>query len=135
MKKGADMYSLVKGISILIRQFIIPNPFEKLSEPLLISIYGSKIELPPAFLNILAEPLLFLLTFLVVGLYYQRGIDQPAKGSLLYLLFYCIHVALLQMLSSFNFSFIAIIIVVVGYVACHVGFLFLRGHFSECRFI
>lgn len=74
------MYRLIAWLSKLIRIFIIPNPFGNLEYGLLI--------------NIMAEPILHIITFGVVGLFYNTG-SAPAFGSFLYLLFYIIHVGLL----------------------------------------
>lgn len=76
------MYKLVAGISLLIRQFCVPNPFEPRSDALL--------------LNIIAEPIMHIVTYGVVGIFYEKY-SAPAVGSFLYLLFYCIHTGLLML--------------------------------------
>lgn len=130
------MYKLIAAISMLLRQFIISNPFEKLPEPIVISWYRMSVAIPPVVLNWIAEPLLHTFTFAVAGFYYRRGVDHPAKGSLLYLFFYYIHVVLLQVLAGFSFTNITIAIVVIGYLASHVGFLYLNHRISEyCKAI
>ena len=92
------MYKLIVAISILIRQFYLPNPFEALGDGLIVNIGETPMAFPPEILNWIAEPFMHVVTFAVVGLYYDRG-SAPALGSFLYLLFY------LQFLLSFLLFF------------------------------
>lgn len=86
-----------------------------------ISISGLEVAIPSTVLNWTIEPFLYLITFAVAGLYYQKGIDNPAKGSLLYLLFYCMHVGVLFVMSCFQFSGLIIAVTMITYIALHVG--------------
>lgn len=95
------MYKLMKFLSILIRQFCLPNPFENLPNGIII--------------NWIAEPILHAITFGVVGLFYRER-SAPALGSFLYLVFYFIHTGLLMICSYFNFANIAIIIITSLYI-------------------
>ena len=113
------MYKLIATISIILRQYFIPNPFEALGDGMMITLEGSQILLSPEILNWIAEPIIFTLTFGIVGLYYERG-SAPALGSLLYLLFYCVHTFILWILSVLGFEEWAIIVVVILYIGCHV---------------
>lgn len=100
------MYNIIKVIGILVRFFYLPNPFESLPNGELI--------------NYCAEPLLHIVTFGVVGIYYESG-SNPVEGSLLYTVFYFIHVGLLLLLCGFfEWSRIAIIIIAILYVAFHI---------------
>lgn len=122
------MYKLVATISVLLRQYYIPNPFEALGDGLMITLDGSPILLSPEILNWIAEPVMFSVTFGVVGLYYERG-SAPVIGSLLYLLFYCVHTFILWILSTVRFAEWAIILVGILYIGCHVGLKSIRGNF------
>lgn len=95
------MYNLMKIVSIIIRQFYVPNPFEPREDAVI--------------LNWIAEPIMHLVTFSVVGMFYDRG-SAPAVGSFLYLLFYFIHTGLLMLMGYFQWTRIAIIIVVIMYI-------------------
>jgi len=113
------MYKFMAAISILIRQLYVPNPFESLGDGL-IDITGEiQIMLFPEILNLVAEPFIYVVTFAVVGLYYGRG-TAPAFGSLLYLVFYCIHIFLLWLMSLAGFAIWAVVSIIVLYVICHV---------------
>jgi len=95
------MYKLVSGISVLIRQFCIPNPFEPRADAL--------------FLNLIAEPIMHIITYGVVGIFYKKY-SAPALGSFLYLSFYCIHTGLLMLMGYFGWSSIAIGIIATLYI-------------------
>lgn len=124
------MYKLIACLSLFIRNFVLPNPFEQLPIPLYITISGIEITIPVVILNWIAESFLYPITFMVVGVYYQKGIDNPAKGSALYLLFYCIHVGMLFIMSCFQFSRIIIIITIISYITLHIGFNVIKNKLS-----
>ena len=67
------MYKLMAAISVLIRQFCIPNPFEALGDGGGVNIGEKSIVISPGVLNWVAEPFMHVVTFAVVGLYYDRG--------------------------------------------------------------
>ncbi len=120
------MYKLIAAISILIRQFCIPNSFDALGDGLIVNIGETSILLPPGVLNWVAEPIMHMVTFAIVGLYYDRG-SAPALGSFLYLLFYCVHTFLLWLMSMAGFSTWAVVVIVVLYIACHMSLTKLRS--------
>lgn len=120
------MYKLMAAISILVRQFCISNPFEALGDGLIMNIGEAPILIPPEVLNLVAEPFMHVVTFAVVGLYYDRG-SAPALGSFLYLLFYCIHTFLLWLMSVAGFATWAVGLIVVLYILCNVGLVKLRS--------
>ncbi|MTI70072.1 MAG: hypothetical protein FH751_07465 [Firmicutes bacterium] len=76
------MYRIIAGISAIIRQVYLPNPFADLQWGVLI--------------NFLVEPILYRCTYLIVGLFYNRG-EWPVLGSILYLFFYVLHIGLLKL--------------------------------------
>lgn len=120
------MYKLIGAISTLVRQFYIPNPFDALGDGLIVNIGETSILLPPGVLNWVAEPIMHMVTFAIVGLYYDRG-SAPALGSFLYLLFYCVHTFLLWLMSLAGFSTWAVVVIVVLYIACHMSLTKLRS--------
>lgn len=120
------MYKLIAAISILIRQFCIPNPFDALGDGLIVNIGETSILLPPGVLNWVTEPIMHMVTFAIVGLYYDRG-SAPALGSFLYLLFYCLHTFLLWLMSLAGFSTWAVVVIVVLYIACHMSLTKIRS--------
>lgn len=122
------MYRLMTAISTLIRQFCIPNPFDALGNGLVINIGDTSILFTPVVLNWVAEPFLHVVTFVVVGLYYDQG-SAPTFGSFLYLLVYCVHTFLLCLMSLAGFSTLAVLLIVALYVGCHVGLTVLRVHY------
>ena len=124
------MYSIIAWISYLVRTFCLPNPFEFLGDSFVVDILGVTITMNPFMLNFLVvSPLLHIITYAVVGLYYSRGSD-PAKGSFLYLLFYCIHAGLLYLMGLFGFASWAIALILVVYIAAHIGYNSLKNRLS-----
>ena len=121
------LYGILATISILVRQFVLPNPFDPLGEEFVITIKDVVIPLYPLVLNLLAEPILHAITFAIVGIYYHKGHHNPALGSFLYLLFYVIHVGMIYIVSSFGFSFVAMVIVVITYMVLHIGINILKN--------
>lgn len=116
------VYNLIKIISILVRQFLLPNPFEPLGETFSIMLGGAPIVLSPLVLNWLAEPALHFITFLVVGIYYRKSMDTPALGSILYLVFYATHVGIIYIISLCHFALWSIIVFVGIYISLHIAF-------------
>ena len=124
-------YGIMAVISMLVRQFLLPNPFDSLGEAYAIKIKDVVIPLHPFVINLIAEPVLHAVTFAVVGIYYHKGRHNPALGSFLYLLFYAIHVGMIYIVSSFGFSLVAIVIVAVSYVAIHIGINILKNRLAS----
>lgn len=124
--KEGLMYKLMATISILIRQFCIPNPFEALGDGVVVNMGEVPILLPPEVLNWVMEPFMHVVTFAVVGLYYDRG-SAPALGSFFYLLFYCVHTFLLWLMSLVGFATWAIVLIAVIYVGFHVWLYTLKN--------
>ncbi len=95
------MYKLIATISLIIRQFYIPNPFEPRPDA--------------ALINLIAEPIMHMVTYGVVGIFYEEY-SAPAIGSFLYLLFYCIHTGLLMLMGYFCWDKTAITIIAILYI-------------------
>lgn len=101
------MYGLMAGISVVVRQFFLPNPFE---------CFGSMTEL----YNWIAGLILAPLAYALVGLVYRSG-EAPALGSFLYLLVYTLLTGILWVLGQFSFAWWAI----AGMTAVVIGIMVL----------
>ena len=101
------------------RNLAIPNPFVSLQGQT-IEINGVELPVIPEVINILIEPILGVFTFIIVGLYYDRSEKTPLKGSVLYFIFYWIHVGFISVIVKFNFSALSIFLVAVFYVILHI---------------
>ena len=75
----------------------MPNPFEALGEGVTVVLNEVPIFLAPNALNWVAGLGLPVFTFLIVGLYYIRR-SAPATGSLLYMIFFCVHTGILYLM-------------------------------------
>lgn len=115
------MYKFIAAVSVLLRQFILPNPFESLGESFDVTLFDITIQMTPEILNWIVEPGLHLLAFGVTGIYYARGLQDPAVGSLLYLIFYALHTGLLILMSAASFAWWVVIPLVVLYILGHIG--------------
>lgn len=115
------MYKIIAAISVLIRQFVLPNPFEPLGEKINVTLFNITLPLTPDIANWIAEPVLHLLALGITGLYYARGYNDPAVGSFLYLLFYVIHTLILMLMSAAGFAWWAVVLLIVLYIAGHIG--------------
>ena len=79
-----SLYGIMSTLSLIVRQFYLPNPFE---------CFGDKAVL----INWIAEPIIQVVAYLIVGIFYVSG-SAPALGSLLYLLTYTLIIGLLWVL-------------------------------------
>ena len=115
------VYKIIAAISVLIRQFVLPNPFEPLGEKFNVTLFNITLPLTPDIANWIAEPVLHLLAFGITGLYYARGYNDPTVGSFLYLLFYVIHTLILMLMSAAGFAWWAVVLLLIIYIAGHIG--------------
>lgn len=120
------LYYIIATISVLVRQFLLPNPFDPLGEAFSVTITDIVIPFHPLVLNWLAEPVLHTVIFAIVGIYYHKGRNKPTLGSFLYLLIYSIHVGLIYIISLFGFAWIALIIILVLYTFAYICINVLR---------
>lgn len=123
------MYTILYIISVIIRYFYLSNPFEPLRDKFLIEIMGIPMSIAPEILNHCAGVILPVITFAIVGFYYHKGVDNPVKGCVLYLIFYCIHNKLLELMSICEFNLMAVIIILSLYISSHIGFNKLKDKF------
>ena len=94
------MYRIMMVISILVRQFWLPNPFE---------CFGNW-----AFvINIVAEPIMHIAAYLLVGTIYRTG-SFPALGSLLYILAYAAITFILWIMGIFSFAWWWVLLIVAA---------------------
>ena len=112
-----SLYGIITVISVIVRQFVLPNPFE---------CFGNNAVL----INWIAEPIIHIVAYGIVGLFYVSG-SAPAWGSLLYLLTYVVIVGLLWVLGVFSFAWWWILIVVVAMVALVCGVIWLKERFGK----
>ena len=94
------MYKLIFIVSIVIRQFCLPNPFECFGDKALVYNWIAGFVLAPV-------------TYGLVGLIYEKD-SMLALGSLLYLLFYAGLTGVLYLLGLASFAWWAILITVVA---------------------
>ena len=123
------LYSFFATLFWIIRQFAIPNPFEALGEGLVVTIGEAPILLSPELLNWIADPVIAAFTFGVVGLYYISRSD-PAFGSILYMVFYALHIGLLYLILSFFPTIWLMILISVIYIGIHIAVIVLKSVFD-----
>lgn len=111
-----SIYGIITIISLLVRQFVLPNPFE---------CFGDTANL----INWIAEPIIHMVAYGIVGCYYIRG-SAPSWGSLFYLLIYALIVGLLWVLGIFSFAWWWILIIVVAIAALICGGIWLKERFG-----
>ena len=115
------MYKFIHLISALIRQFVLPNPY--------INIIGS--EVYADFFNIfIGGTILHFCAYILTGCGYTKGVNNPASGSLGYLISYCYVTALITALGYFisNITVFIIAFIVLYIVSCiFVGYIFNRN--------
>ena len=74
------MYKLINLVSIIIRIYILPSPYTNL--------FNSKLN-AEVFNILIGGSILHFLSFILGECVYYKWIDNPAKGSLGYLIGYC----------------------------------------------
>ena len=105
--KKISLYALVSGISLIARQFFLPNPFECFDEK-------------AALINLIAEPFIQILAYVIVGLVYKKG-SFPPLGSFLFLVTYAMIIVVLRILSVFVFVWWWVILIVIAFSAIIIG--------------
>ena len=99
-------------ISTLVRQFVLPNPFE---------CFGDQAIL----INWIAEPIIHAVAYGIVGLFYIRG-SAPVLGSIAYLFVYAAIVGILWLCGLFSFAWWWIAILVVAFIALIAGIMYIK---------
>ena len=95
------MYQLISTINYFIRENIMPNPFEFISENSLIVMI---------FSAIIGSKILHKLAFNMCGIFYTKG-EATTLGSILYMIFFSLNAGLLILIGRI-FKEITIIITV-----------------------
>ena len=111
------LYALMTVISTLVRQFVLPNPFE---------CFGEK----AALINWIAEPIIHIVAYSIVGLFYVSG-SNPVLGSIAYLATYALIIGILWVLSIFSFAWWWILILTIAFVALVAGVMYLKSRFED----
>lgn len=83
------LYGFMSIASVIVRQFLLPNPFE---------CFGEKATL----INWIAEPIIQMVAYFIVGLFYIKG-AAPFWGSFAYLLFHFMMSLVQQNLARHSF--------------------------------
>ena len=99
-------------ISTLVRQFVLPNPFE---------CFGDQAIL----INWIAEPIIHAVAYGIVGLFYIRG-SAPVLGSIAYLFVYAAIVGILWLCGLFSFAWWWVAILVVVFMALIAGIMYIK---------
>lgn len=105
------MYVLINLISAIIRQFLLPNPYN--------NIIGNEVY-ADLFNLIIGGVILHFFAYNLTGFAYIKGINHPTSGSLGYLISYCYITALITMLGSFisNITGFIIVFISIYIVSC-----------------
>ena len=106
------IYLLMTVISTLVRQFVLPNPFE---------CFGDQAIL----INWIAEPIIHAVAYGIVGLFYIRG-SAPVLGSIAYLFVYAAIVGILWLCGLFSFAWWWVAILVVVFMALIAGIMYIK---------
>lgn len=102
------MYQIISGLNSLIREEIMPNPFEFISDNQLI------VDL---FTYLIGGIILYKISFAMCGVFYNRG-DAPISGSIGYMMAFSFNVWVLINISKlFNSIFIIGIIYFIVVIA------------------
>ena len=110
--KKLSLYVIITIISVIVRQFFLPNPFECFGDIALL-------------INWIAEPIIQVVAYRVVGMFYDKG-SAPVIGSLLYMITYALIIGLLWMLGIFSFALWWVLIIVVATAALICGGIWLK---------
>lgn len=125
------IYRILATLFWFVRQFLVPNPFDALGEGIPVVLANIPIVLSPELLNWFADPIIAVLTYGVVGLYYIKRSD-PELGSILYMIFYAIHIGLLYLMLSI-YPIVWLMILIGGiYLGLHVTAVILIHKSNSC---
>ena len=108
LTKGSQgMYKLISVLSLLIRQFCLPNLFE---------CFGDSAWL----INLIAGIIMAPIAYWIVGKVYHKG-EEPVLGSVLYLVAYAILTGILWVMGIFSFAWWWILILIIAGVGAIIG--------------
>ena len=107
------MYKIISLLSLLIRQFCLPNPFECFSDSALLINWIAGIVMAP-------------ITYLIVGLVYDKG-SEPAVA-------YALLTGVLCVMSIFSFAWWWILILVATFIGAISGIRSIGEKIEASRF-
>lgn len=114
------LYALMTVISVLIRQFALPNPFECFGES-------------AALINWVAEPIMHAVAYGIVGLFYIKG-SAPLLGSIAYLGTYALLTGVLWVMGIFSFAWWWVLLIVIAIIAIVVALSLAKNWLSDNLF-
>jgi hypothetical protein len=108
------MYKLVSILSILVRQFLLPNPYERIFSEESTSLL---------FNLIIGGLILHFLSYTLTGIFYNKG-EAPSLGSIMYLLWYIINTAIITVAGMLIQNvYWLIIILIITYLIIYIVLL------------
>ena len=114
------MYKLISVLSLLIRQFCLPNPFE---------CFGDSAWL----INLIAGIIIAPIAFWIVGTVYQKG-SEPVIGSVLYLVAYALLTGILWVMGIFSFAWWWVLILIFAFVGAIIGIRIILAKLENKRY-
>ena len=120
--RKSNSRGIVSTISYLIRQFVLPNPFENVFQ----KVRTAEV------VNLIFGGIFIPLAFLLTRTWYVSGVNEKWEGSLGFFVNYCILTGLLLLLSKFisDVYWIIGIFVAVYIILCFVEGWLLNRHNS-----
>ena len=115
--KKVSAYGVLSIISLIIRHFVLPNPF---------MCFGEQAD----YFNWIAEPIIHAIAYAIVGLFYIKG-SAPEIGCVAYLMVYSLITGALLLCGVFAFAWWWILIVVIAFMAVSAGGIILFFMFSN----
>lgn len=114
------MYKLISVLSLLLRQFCLPNPFE---------CFGDSAWLINLITGIIMAPIVYW----IVGAVYEKG-SEPVIGSVLYLVAYALLTIILWVIGIFSFAWWWILILIITFVGTIIGIQIILVKFEKKRY-
>lgn len=116
------MYIVIMILSVCMRTFYLPNPFEVFGNNIMIPFGDFYFPLPTNYINILYGSFIIApIAFAATSRYYHKGIDHPAKGSCIFLGFYMIYNHMTVLASRAQFEEWVIAVLIATYIVLHIS--------------
>lgn len=109
------MYQIISGLNSFIREKIVPNPFEFISDNQLI------VELFTYFIGAI---IIYKISYAMCGIFYSRG-KAPILGSIGYMVFFCFNAWILMTITKL-FSSIYIIAIIYFIVVIAIFWILIK---------
>ena len=111
------MYYIVALISVVIRQYYLPNPYVAFVDPGIATLFNI----------VIGGFILHVISFTITGIYYSRG-DAPVIGSLSYLIWYCINTAIIIFVgTNVNNMYLAIVLLLIIYIGIYSSVIYITN--------